>query len=203
MSSRRILPGLAVTRRIGPERSAIVSGCFSRLNQTLIRDRIAAPRIDSHPGHRNQPQFGPARGLYRATAQPAPGPAPDRRRNPDPAARRPDGPGLPSRLRAIEPEQILTTHMPCPVLVDGRCSAYPARPLNCRSYHSLSREACEASFEDPTDLSLGHPQLTGLARIHEGARGRSFRRVRSGRSRSPPVRTRHRDGGGPRGPGLP
>lgn len=73
------------------------------------------------------------------------------------------------RLRTIEPGQILTTNIPCPVLVDGSCSAYAGRPLNCRSYHSLSREACETSFENPTDLSLGHPQLTALARIHEGA----------------------------------
>ncbi|MEE4331016.1 MAG: YkgJ family cysteine cluster protein [Wenzhouxiangella sp.] len=78
------------------------------------------------------------------------------------------------RLRAIEPEQILTTNIPCPVLVDGTCSAYPGRPLNCRSYHSLSRAACEASFENPTDLSLGHPQLTGLAKIHEGAQAGLF-----------------------------
>jgi Fe-S-cluster containining protein len=73
------------------------------------------------------------------------------------------------RLRALEPDQVLKTNIPCPVLIDGRCSGYAARPLNCRSYHSLSREACETSFANPEDLSLGHPQLTALATIHEGA----------------------------------
>jgi len=74
-----------------------------------------------------------------------------------------------AQLRALDEDVILKTNLPCPVLVDGRCSGYAGRPLNCRSYHSLSREACEESFEHPEDLDRGHPQLRGVAAVHEGA----------------------------------
>jgi len=33
--------------------------------------------------------------------------------------------------------------LPCPLLVDGACSAYEARPLICRSYNSFDADACE------------------------------------------------------------
>ena len=75
------------------------------------------------------------------------------------------------QLRALPADQVLTTNIPCPVLESGRCRGYSARPLNCRSYHSLSREACEASFNDPGNLDLGHPQLTALAQVHAGGQG--------------------------------
>ncbi len=61
---------------------------------------------------------------------------------------------------------MLTTSLPCPALIDGQCSGYAGRPLNCRSYHSLSREACEDSFRHPDDLERGHPQLRAVAAVH-------------------------------------
>jgi Fe-S-cluster containining protein len=73
-----------------------------------------------------------------------------------------------TRLRALPPGQLLATNLACPVLVDGRCSAYPARPLNCRAYHSLDRDACQASFDQPANLGLPHPQYAAVARVHEG-----------------------------------
>ena len=73
------------------------------------------------------------------------------------------------RLRKLPADRVLTTNLPCPVLIDGRCSAYAARPLNCRSYHSLSRQACEESFDNPGDLGRGHPELTAVANVHAGA----------------------------------
>lgn len=75
------------------------------------------------------------------------------------------------RVSALSDERLLTTNVACPALVDGRCSGYAARPLNCRSYHSLSLAACQASFDAPDDLSLGHPQYGAVARVHEGAQG--------------------------------
>jgi Fe-S-cluster containining protein len=71
-------------------------------------------------------------------------------------------------LRALPSEAVVTTNLACPVLVDGRCSGYPARPLNCRAYHSTSRQACEDSFNHPEDLERGHPELTALAHVHQG-----------------------------------
>lgn len=71
-------------------------------------------------------------------------------------------------LRALPADAILKTNLACPALVDGRCSGYAGRPLNCRSYHSLSREACEDSFNHPEDLDRGHPEIKALAQVHQG-----------------------------------
>jgi Fe-S-cluster containining protein len=34
----------------------------------------------------------------------------------------------------------------CPLLKDGRCAAYPARPLMCRAMHSLDAAQCREAF---------------------------------------------------------
>lgn len=73
-----------------------------------------------------------------------------------------------ARVQALDPAQRLATNIACPVLVDGRCSGYAARPLNCRAYHSLDLAACEASFARPEDPALGHPQDAAVARVNEG-----------------------------------
>jgi len=39
---------------------------------------------------------------------------------------------------------------PCAFLVAGECAAYEARPSACAAYHSLSKERCEQSFQDPS-----------------------------------------------------
>ncbi len=74
-----------------------------------------------------------------------------------------------AHLAALPAERLLTVNLPCPALVDGGCSGYAGRPLNCRAYHSLSVDACRESFENPEDLYRGHPQLAPLARVHGGA----------------------------------
>jgi hypothetical protein len=71
-------------------------------------------------------------------------------------------------VHALSPQRLLTTNLPCPVLVAGRCSGYAGRPLNCRAYHSLDLAACEHSFAHPGDLGLGHPQDAAVARVNEG-----------------------------------
>jgi hypothetical protein len=38
----------------------------------------------------------------------------------------------------------------CAFLVAGKCAAYEARPSACAAYHSLSRERCEQSFQNPS-----------------------------------------------------
>jgi Fe-S-cluster containining protein len=42
--------------------------------------------------------------------------------------------------------------VPCPLLVDGRCSVYAVRPLVCRGYNSTSVEACRRASEDRSAL---------------------------------------------------
>lgn len=39
----------------------------------------------------------------------------------------------------------------CPLLIDGHCSAYDARPIACRMYCSFDVECCKASFEGSPD----------------------------------------------------
>lgn len=73
-----------------------------------------------------------------------------------------------TRIHALPRERVLSTNIACPLLVDGACSMYPARPFNCRAYHSLDRGACLASFENPDDPTLSHPQSAQVARVNEG-----------------------------------
>jgi Fe-S-cluster containining protein len=42
--------------------------------------------------------------------------------------------------------------LPCPLLADDRCVAYPWRPFMCRAMHALDQEHCRTSF-DAGDLS--------------------------------------------------
>lgn len=83
-------------------------------------------------------------------------------------------------IRAVPAEQLLATNIACPVLVEGRCSAYAARPFNCRSYHSLDRSACERAFDNPENRSLEHPQYANLARTHVLVQRDLVRKVEEG-----------------------
>jgi Fe-S-cluster containining protein len=38
----------------------------------------------------------------------------------------------------------------CAFLVGGECAAYEARPSACAAYHSLSKQRCEQSFQNPS-----------------------------------------------------
>ncbi|HDJ34339.1 MAG TPA: hypothetical protein ENF21_09620 [Bacteroidetes bacterium] len=46
----------------------------------------------------------------------------------------------------------------CPLLEEGSCSVYPARPLACKIYLSSSLESCIREFKDPGD-QLRFPSL--------------------------------------------
>jgi Fe-S-cluster containining protein len=43
--------------------------------------------------------------------------------------------------------QVRRSALPCPLLVDDRCSAYPVRPLTCRGYSSSDSHSCKQSLE--------------------------------------------------------
>lgn len=47
------------------------------------------------------------------------------------------------RTRGLAPHQRNGPEMPCPLLVDGRCSAYAVRPFSCRAEVSMDAGACE------------------------------------------------------------
>lgn len=76
--------------------------------------------------------------------------------------------GASARIHALPRDRLLFTNIPCPLLVDNACSMYPARPFNCRTYHSLDYDACLASFRNPDDASLTHPQSAQVTRVNEG-----------------------------------
>ena len=67
-----------------------------------------------------------------------------------------------AHIAALAREGRSATNLPCAFLVDGKCSAYEARPAACSGYHSLSREKCEASFDNGGSLPEGIPVLTAL-----------------------------------------
>jgi hypothetical protein len=46
--------------------------------------------------------------------------------------------------------QLVDDRIPCPLLVDGRCSVYAVRPLVCRGYNSTSADACRVAQSDAT-----------------------------------------------------
>src|SRR3569833_1883447 len=73
----------------------------------------------------------------------------------------------PVRKRVLENAARIgsATNLPCAFLVEGKCSAYAARPAACSGYHSLSREKCEESFNHGGNLPEGIPVLSALRYI--------------------------------------
>ena len=61
------------------------------------------------------------------------------------------------RIAAIDamsnPERV-KARLPCPLLVDGACSVYQARPLICRSFNSFDANACAR------EIMSGRPGIT-------------------------------------------
>jgi Fe-S-cluster containining protein len=47
---------------------------------------------------------------------------------------------------------LTSASVPCPLLVDCRCSAYDVRPLVCRGYNSTDVEACRKAHDDADAL---------------------------------------------------
>jgi len=55
-------------------------------------------------------------------------------------------------------DQVLKYKSPCPLLSDGACSAYAARPMACRIYLSMKLDSCIEFFRNP-DNSDNFPLL--------------------------------------------
>jgi hypothetical protein len=68
-----------------------------------------------------------------------------------------------ARTRELGEEARKRTNIACALLApDGACSAYEARPAQCRRYHSLRLAACEA-FRTQPDESIESPLHPALA----------------------------------------
>lgn len=61
----------------------------------------------------------------------------------------------------LSPEERLQHKEPCPLLENGVCSAYAARPVACRIYLSMDVQSCEHEYAHPADRSV-FPQLFRL-----------------------------------------
>ncbi len=46
-------------------------------------------------------------------------------------------------------EEKRNLRIPCPLLIDGSCSAHVVRPNNCRGYNSLDAQACKVGMQSP------------------------------------------------------
>lgn len=69
-----------------------------------------------------------------------------------------------ARTRALGVEGRKRTNLACALLAaDGSCSAYEARPAQCRRYHSMRLATCEAFRANPSDDSLESPMHPALA----------------------------------------
>ena len=69
----------------------------------------------------------------------------------------------------MTPEQHAAARVPCAFLLDGRCSAYRARPLACAGFHSLDVSECERAYEEPAaDLTSRIPMVAEIKEM-EGA----------------------------------
>jgi Fe-S-cluster containining protein len=113
----------------------------------------------------------------------------------------PVGTAIPEVLRIVEylrrslsPEELEATHarivelderkhrmsfgeragarLPCPLLVNHRCSAYPVRPLTCRGFNSTDAHQCERFLQAPRKTVLPNyvPQLRLTTFVLDGLR---------------------------------
>lgn len=88
---------------------------------------------------------------------------------------------LDTKTRGLSDEQWGVGRFPCPMLVDGMCSAYTARPLDCRGYNSTSISACRAAAEDylewdvPMDQELMAANKSAQAGLLQGLTGAGYR----------------------------
>jgi Fe-S-cluster containining protein len=62
--------------------------------------------------------------------------------------------------------------LPCPLLVNRRCSAYPVRPLTCRGFNSSDARRCERSLRASQKVTVPHyvPQLRLTTFVLDGLR---------------------------------
>ena len=73
-------------------------------------------------------------------------------------------------------EDPLNESVPCPLLVEGRCSVYEVRPLICRGYNSTNVDACRKAHDDADVLV---PTFAMLKDVTDGATVGAGRRLKA------------------------
>lgn len=66
-----------------------------------------------------------------------------------------------SKLKKLKGEQLINSKHPCPLLRDGACIAYEARPMACRIYLSSNLQSCKTFYTTPEDSS-NYPALLDM-----------------------------------------
>lgn len=57
-------------------------------------------------------------------------------------------------LKPLDELQRMQHNIKCPLLREGRCSIYAARPQTCRNYHATNSAGCQRSYEEPGNLDI-------------------------------------------------
>jgi len=69
-----------------------------------------------------------------------------------------------ARTRALGAEGRKHANLACALLGEGgACTAYAARPAQCRRFHSTRLETCKASFANPADDAIEAPMHPAVA----------------------------------------
>jgi len=55
------------------------------------------------------------------------------------------------KLGRLSDEELKISKLPCPLLINGSCSVYEARPMACRIYISMSESTCKKFHNNPKD----------------------------------------------------
>lgn len=67
------------------------------------------------------------------------------------------------RTRKLDSHARIRAKVACPLLSDdGICTIYQFRPLDCMTYHSLNRQACEEIMAEPTQAQPTNPDLQAI-----------------------------------------
>jgi Fe-S-cluster containining protein len=56
------------------------------------------------------------------------------------------------KVRPLTTFEHVTQNIACPLLQNGRCTVYAARPHSCRRHHSQDFATCQYTFDHPDDL---------------------------------------------------
>ena len=74
------------------------------------------------------------------------------------------------RTRGLDSGRRADLKMPCPLLVERRCSVYSVRPLKCRGGNSVDSDTCQNYWEqgESGPLPVYLPQITAADRVQAG-----------------------------------